>query len=146
MKGSRGVIEQIAALSQSEDCQMKMHWVRILIAGLAAEILLLLIFISFVQRYGRGTVSEIIVIGGSFAFTLLGALWVARKIELRFILHGILVGVVAVIVYVLMSLPDALSGEYPGNYWVAAVQGHTPKLLGGLVGGYIAGRRRTKAV
>ena len=124
---------------------MKIHWGRFVIAGLAAEILLILIFLSFVRLYGRGTASEAIVIGGSFLFMLLGALWVARKIESGFVLHGFLVGIVAVILYVIVSLPTVLRGEYPGSYWLAVVYGHTPKLLGGIVGGYIAGRRKPKA-
>ena len=77
---------------------------------------------------------------------LVGALWVGRGIESRFILHGFLVGVVAIVYYVIRSLPDALGGEYPMNYWLAALYGHTPKLLGGIVGGYVAGRRKTKTV
>ena len=124
---------------------MNINWGRILNAGLVSEILLLLVFQFFVQAYGRGIAARAIVIGGSFLFLLVGALWMGRKIESRFILHGFLVGVVAIVYYVIMSLPDVLSGEY-SNYWVIALWGHTPKLLGGIVGGYIAGRLKTKAV
>ena len=124
---------------------MKISWGRVVNAGLVAEILLLLVFQFFVQAYGRGIAARAIVIGGSFLFLLVGALWMGRKIESRFILHGFLVGVVAIVYYVIMSLPDVLSGEY-SNYWVIALWGHTPKLLGGIVGGYIAGRLKTKAV
>jgi putative membrane protein (TIGR04086 family) len=125
---------------------MKISWGRVVNAGLVAEILLLLVFQFFVQAYGSGIAARVIVIGGSFLFILVGALWMGRKIESRFILHGFLVGVVAIVYYVIRSLPGALNGEYPGNYWLAALFGHTPKLLGGIVGGYIAGRRKTKAV
>ena len=124
---------------------MNINWGRVVNAGLVAEILLLLVFQIFVQAYGRGIAARVIVIGGSFLFLLVGALWMGRKIESRFILHGFLVGVVAIVYYVIMSLPDVLSGEY-SNYWVIALWGHTPKLLGGIVGGYIAGRLKTKAV
>lgn len=123
---------------------MKIAWGRIVNAGLVAEILLLLIYQIVVSRYGRGTASTVIVVVGSFVFMLAGALWVGRKIESRFILHGFLVGVVAVAYYVIRSLPDVLSGQYQ-NYWLTALWGHTPKLLGGIVGGYLAGRRKTKA-
>ena len=124
---------------------MKINWGRVVNAGLVAEILLLLIYQFVVRGYGRGTASNVVVIAGCFLFMLVGALWVGRGIESRFILHGFLVGVVAIVYYVIRSLPDALSGEYPMNYWLAALYGHTPKLLGGIVGGYIAGRRKTKA-
>jgi len=123
---------------------MKIHWGRVLNAGLIAEILLLLIYEFVVQLYGRGTASTVVVLGGCFLFILLGALWVGRGIESRFILHGFLVGVVAVVYYVIRSLPGVFGGEYPMNYWLAFVYGHTPKLLGGIVGGYIAGKLKTK--
>ncbi|MBN2318324.1 MAG: TIGR04086 family membrane protein [Acidobacteria bacterium] len=119
---------------------MKINWGRVLNAGLVAEILLLLVYEFVVRLYGRGTASTVIVIGGCFIFMLVGALWAGRKIESRFILHGFLVGVVATAYYVIRSLPVVYDGEYPMNYWLAAVYGHTPKLLGGIVGGYIAGR------
>jgi len=125
---------------------MKINWCRIVNAGLVAEILLLLIYQFVVQLYGRGTAATVTVIGGCFLFMLLGALWVGRGIESRFILHGFLVGVVAIVYYVIRSLPVVFSGEYPMNYWLAALYGHTPKLLGGLVGGYLAGRRKWKTI
>jgi hypothetical protein len=103
-----------------------------------------LIYQLTVQWFGSGTASSVVVIGGCFVFMLVGALWVGRKIEARFILHGFLVGVVAVVYYFIRSLPDVISGEYPMNYWEAAVGGHTPKLLGGIVGGYIAGKLKNK--
>jgi hypothetical protein len=125
---------------------MKINWGRVVNAGLVAEILLLLVYEFVVQLYGRGTASTVTVIGGCFLFMLLGALWVGRKIESRFILHGFLVGVVAVVYYVIRSLPVVFSGEYPMNYWLAALYGHTPKLLGGIVGGFIAGRQKKKTI
>jgi len=124
---------------------MKINWGRVLNAGLVAEILLLLIYEFVVRLYGRGIASTVIVIGGCFLFMLLGALWVGRKIESRFILHGFLVGVVATVYQVIRSLPVVYDGEYPMNYWLAALYGHTPKLLGGIVGGYLAGRLKKKS-
>jgi hypothetical protein len=122
---------------------MKINWGRVLNAGLIAEILLLLIYQFVVQAYSSDIVANLIMILGSFIFMLLGALWVGRGIESRFILHGFLVGVVAVAYYVVRSLPRVVSGEY-ANYWVIALWGHTPKILGGIVGGYIAGKLRKK--
>ena len=123
---------------------MKINWGRVVNAGLVAEILLLLVYQLVVRAYGRGTASDIIVVGGCFLFMMVGALWVGRKIESRFIMHGFLVGVVAIVYYVIRSLPDVVGGEYPVNYWTAALYEHTPKLLGGLAGGYLAGRRKTR--
>ncbi|MEJ2112135.1 MAG: TIGR04086 family membrane protein [Acidobacteriota bacterium] len=121
---------------------MKIKWGRIVNAGLVAEILLFVAFQFLVLTVGRGTISENFVRIGSFIFMLVGALWVGRKIESRFMLHGFLVSVIAVIYYVVLTLPDVFSGQYPADYWQAAITGHTPKLLGGIVGGYLAGKRR----
>lgn len=121
---------------------MKINWGRILNAGLVAEILLILIYQFIVQLYGRGMVAAVFVIAGCFVFMLVGALWVGRKIESRYILHGFLVGIVAVIYYVVRTLPDVVSGQYVENYWLSALAGHTPKILGGMLGGYLAGRQK----
>ena len=42
---------------------------------------------------------------GSFVMCFLGALWVCRRIESHFILHGTLVGVVAALIYVALTVP-----------------------------------------
>jgi hypothetical protein len=120
---------------------MKIHWGRILNAGLVIEILFIGLYQIFTALYTKADlVNYAFVVIGSFVFMLLGALWVGRKIESHFVLHGLLVGVVAVVYYVIRSLPDALSGQYQ-NYLLWFFVGHTPKLLGGIVGGFIAGRK-----
>ena len=124
---------------------MKISWGRILNAGLIAEILLIGIYQIVAALYGHGNAAIITVIVGAIVFMMLGALWVGQKIESHFILHGFLVGVVAIIYYIIRSLPEALSGEYPMDYWLAVLLGHPPKLLGGIVGGYISGRRKKKS-
>ena len=119
---------------------MKMNWGRIVNAGLVLEILGIGIYQIFAALHGEANQADIIfVIIECFVLMLLGALWVGQKIESRFILHGFLVGVVATVYYIIRSLPDALSGQYE-NYLQWAILGHTPKLLGGIVGGYIAGK------
>ena len=128
---------------------MKVNWGRVLNAGLIAEILGILVYQVVAALYGHGNDGNAAIITGAvgvFVFMMLGALWVGRKIESRFILHGFLVGVVAIVYHdVTRSLPDILSGQYEWNYWLAALYGHTPKILGGMLGGYLAGRRRAKA-
>jgi hypothetical protein len=121
---------------------MKIHWVRIVVAGLVAELGLLVIYDLLIRLHLDSTVARLlVVIAGSFVFVLLGALWAARKSDAYFVLQGTLVGVAAVVVYILMTLPMVLRGHYPMNYWLAALVGHPPKLLGGVAGGFLAGRR-----
>ena len=69
---------------------MKINWGRVVNAGLVAEILLLLIYQFVVQAYDNDIAARVSVIGGSFLFMLVAALWMGRKIESRFILHGFL--------------------------------------------------------
>ena len=124
---------------------MKISWGRIVNAGLVAEILLFVAFQFLVLAVGRGTVSGNFVLIGSFIFMAVGAIWVGSKLESHFILHGFLVSIVAIIYYVALTLPDVFGGTYPTDYWEAAITGHTSKLLGGIVGGYLAGRMKKKS-
>jgi putative membrane protein (TIGR04086 family) len=123
---------------------MSIHWGRIVIAGLAAQIVSAILHL--ISRSFNSSLDFILIIIGGFVFTLLGALWVDRKIDSHFIFHGFLVGVVGVLLIVIVTLPLVFRGEYPMNYWLAAVYFHTPRLLGGIVGGYLAGRPKAKAV
>src|SRR5437879_10059210 len=64
----------------------------------------------------------------------LGALWVCRRIESHFILHGTLVGVVAALIYIALTRAQ----PEPLAYLVA----HALQLVGGACGGFVAQRRR----
>jgi hypothetical protein len=63
------------------------------------------------------------------------ALWVARGISSRFVLHGVLVGVVAALIYL------ALTRAQPEPF--AYVVAHVLKILGGAAGGLVGGRGRS---
>jgi len=67
----------------------------------------------------------------------LGALWVGRRIESSFILHGTLVGVVAALIYVALTRAQ----PEPFAYTVA----HALKLVGGACGGFVAQWRRSSS-
>jgi hypothetical protein len=71
---------------------------------------------------------------GSLVLCFLFAIWVGRGVESRFVLHGVLVGVVAMLIYL------ALTRLQPEPF--AYVIAHALKLLGGAGGGLVAGRRR----
>jgi putative membrane protein (TIGR04086 family) len=60
----------------------------------------------------------------------LGALWVGRRIESHFVLHGTLVGVIAALIYVSLTRAN----PEPFAYIVA----HALKLVGGAFGGFVA--------
>jgi hypothetical protein len=64
---------------------MKINWGRVLNAGLISEILLIGVYQIVAALYGHGNAAIITVIAGAFVFMMVGALWVGRKIESRFV-------------------------------------------------------------
>ena len=122
-----------------------MNWMRAIGGGILAELLLfvvlmpvVLIFFSMETLQNRDNLPlaiAIIVVAGSFVMPALMTQWVAKRATSRLVLHGLLVGFTAFVVY---ATPMVLAGEHqPPLYWAA----HAMKILGGLTGGYIAARR-----
>jgi hypothetical protein len=74
-----------------------------------------------------------VLVGGFLAELTVFAIWVSRRIESRFLMHGLLVGVVAALIY----LGLAWGQPQPLLYNIA----HGLKLVGGAAGGLIAARR-----
>jgi len=111
----------------------KIHWGRIVLGGLVAEVALIVAIVPIGLRLGD-TFLKYAAPPGSFVVCFLGALWVGRRIESRFVLHGLLVGVVAALFYLTLTRfqPEPL----------AYVIAHALKLAGGAVGGYVAQQRR----
>jgi putative membrane protein (TIGR04086 family) len=110
------------------------HWGRILLGGLLAEVALILAIVPLGLRLGDNFL-HYTAPPGSFVMCFLGALWVCRRIESHFILHGTLVGVVAALIYV------ALTRAQPEPF--AYIMAHALKLVGGASGGFVAQRRRS---
>jgi putative membrane protein (TIGR04086 family) len=112
----------------------RIHWGRILIGGLLAEVALILAIVPLGLRLGDNFL-HYTAPPGSFVMCFLGALWVCRRIESHFILHGTLVGVVAALIYVALTRAQS----EPFAYIVA----HVLKLVGGACGGFLAQGRRS---
>src|SRR5271163_443173 len=110
------------------------HWGRILLGGLLAEVALILAIVPLSLRLGENFL-HYTAPPGSFVTCFLGARWVCRRIEAHFILHGAMVGVVAALIYV------ALTRAQPEP--LAYVVAHALKLAGGACGGFVAQRRRS---
>ncbi len=89
--------------------RMKIHWKRIVVAGIWSELLLLAIFLPARQYAGPSffLIAFFDVVGTMF----LAGLWTARTIAARFLLHGVLVGVAANIVYVILR--ESMAGNIP---------------------------------
>jgi hypothetical protein len=115
----------------------QIHWIRVLIGGLLAEASVFAVVIPVLKLSGPHALLYAAP-PASLVMCFLFALWVGRQIESRFVLHGILVGVVATLLYVGLTLarPEPLA-------YLAA---HGLKILGGAGGGVVAGRRRAAAL
>jgi putative membrane protein (TIGR04086 family) len=111
-----------------------MRWGRALAGGLIAE-LLLIVAVMPGFAMGSETVVTWTAVSGAPIVTFLAALWVGRRLESRFVLHGALVGLAATLIYLVPVL--AVGQTQPAVYWV----GHGLKILGGAAGGMFAARR-----
>ncbi len=112
----------------------RIHWGRILLGGVLAEVAVILAIVPLGLRLGDNFL-HYTAPPGSFITCFLGALWVCRRIESHFILHGTLVGVVAALIYV------ALTRAQPEPF--AYILAHALKLAGGACGGLVAQVRRS---
>ncbi len=109
------------------------HWVRALIGGLLAEVAVIAVVVPLSLALGQNSMLYTAPVASLVACFLL-ALWVGRGLDSGFVLHGVLVGVVAVLIYL------ALTRARPEPF--AYVVAHVLKILGGAAGGFVAGRLR----
>ncbi|HEY6816847.1 MAG TPA: hypothetical protein VI168_15020 [Croceibacterium sp.] len=110
---------------------MAKYWKRIVLAGIAAE-LLYAVYIYYIapstqvayQPEGFAAVFALFVIGG---------LWAGRGIrDTSRLLAGVLVGLVGTAFYYVLQIPDILAGEQ--TYPAIALLNHGLKLAGGALG------------
>jgi putative membrane protein (TIGR04086 family) len=112
------------------------HWLRVLLGGFLAEVAVIAVVIPASLLLGKQVIPYVALLGSLLACFLF-AVWVGRRIGSQFILHGILVGVVATLLYVGLTLgrPEPLA-------YLAA---HGLKIIGGAAGGFVAGRQHGPA-
>lgn len=112
----------------------RIHWVRACIGGLLAELTVFAIVFPVRALFGQRTfLTSILVASAVMPFVF--AVWVCRRVESRFVLHGALVGIVAALFY----LGLAWGQPQPLLYKIA----HGLKVVGGLAGGVAASKRKT---
>jgi hypothetical protein len=109
----------------------RLHWGRACIGGIVAELTLFAIVFPVQHLFGpRAFLTSILA--GSALMPFLFALWVCRRVERGFLLHGAFVGIVAALFYLTL----ARGQPEPLLYKVA----HGLKVVGGMAGGLLASR------
>jgi hypothetical protein len=120
-------------MEDGETPSRKIHWGRILVGGFLAEALLIVLVIPVAMKWGQEPLLYLAP-AGSLALCFLFGLWVGRGVKSRFLLHGVLVGAVATVIYLVLT-------RLQPEPW-AYVAAHGLKLIGGASGGWMAGRGR----
>lgn len=126
----------------------RVHVLRIAAGAFFAEVSVLALFFLLLWIARLAGVPEIArpmtpldyadAMAGSFVSVFLFTLWVCRPVESDFILHGVLVGLTAILMFVALIFGVNKTFAEPPLYWVA----HGLKIAGGIAGGVVAGRRR----
>jgi hypothetical protein len=111
----------------------KIRWIRVLLGGFFAELLVFAVVFPTRALFGqRAFLASILIASAVLPF--LFALWVCRKVDSQFVLHGALVGLVAALIYVGL----AWGQPEPLFYKIS----HGRKVVGGTLGGVVASRRK----
>ena len=123
------------------------RWRLVLLAGFLAELSIFAIFFVLLRIAALAGVPELAApestldyidaMVSSFAAMFLFTLWVGKRIESGFVVHGALVGLVGVLLFTALIFGLSGSLAQPPLYVVA----HVLKILGGIAGGLVAQKR-----
>lgn len=113
---------------------MRIHWIRAIIGGVLSEVAVFAIVFPMRSLFGQRAFLASILIASAL-MPLWAALWVCRRVESNFVLHGALVGIAAALFYLAL----AWGQREPLLYIIA----HGLKIVGGIAGGLIASRGKT---
>jgi putative membrane protein (TIGR04086 family) len=114
------------------------RWGRIVAGGFLAEVALIVVAIPSLA-FGNQNILNWVAVIGSAVTSCAAAMWVARRVDSRFVVHGALTGLTAAVIYI--ALIVATGQTQPWIYWVA----HGLKIVGGAAGGMFAARRLANA-
>lgn len=127
------------------------HWGRVVAAAFLSEVAVLAIFFTLLlaaKLAGKpaiaspmSTLDYIDALVSSFVMVFLFTLWVGKRIESGFILHGALIGIVATLLFTVLWVSTTPAWSQPPLYMLA----HALKVLGGIAGGLVVARRRQRA-
>lgn len=114
---------------------MAKYWKRIIIAGIAVELLYAVYIYFLTPTELAGYKAEGLIVG--FVMFAIAGFWAARPVEAARIAAGAAVGIVGMLFYYALSIPTILAGEidFPLMAWV----NHGLKIAGGAAGAIVAG-------
>jgi len=113
---------------------MSIQWGRVVLAAFLMELVLFAIAIPLFLS-GAGRVLIYVVPPAALIATFAVTVWLGRKINSNFVLHGVLIGIVGTLMYVGLTRAQ----PEPWQYWLA----HALKVVGGAAGGMVLARRQT---
>src|SRR3984893_15887770 len=113
---------------------MSIQWGRVLLAAFVMELVLIAIAAPLFKS-GAGRVLVYVVPPAALIATFAITVWLGRRINSKFVLHGVLIGVVGTLMYVGLTRAQ----PEPWKYLVA----HALKIVGGGAGGMVLTRRQT---
>lgn len=120
------------------------RWGRALVGALLLELLLAIASVPFVALGHQDRLVDIILPATAVAGVLAG-IWVARRAE-RAVLNGAMVGVMAVLLYVVLAVIATLLRPEMADWGTTLspiyLATHCLKVVGGAVGGWLVARRR----
>jgi len=108
------------------------RWGWVLLGALLANVAVTLLIVPIALIDGQEHL-DYVAPPASFVGVLVVGYWIARKAPQRAVLHGLLVGVFAVLIYVPVLLADEIT--------FAHVLASALKVLGGVLGGFLVARR-----
>jgi hypothetical protein len=111
-----------------------MNWGRILVAAFLIELVLLAIAIPL-NLSGAGRVNLYVIPPAAFLATFAITVWLGRGIKSKFVLHGVLVGIVGTAIYVGLTRAQPEPWQYIGANML--------KVIGGAAGGMVLARRQS---
>ncbi len=112
---------------------MSIQWGRVLLAAFLMELILFAIAVPLFLS-GAGRVLVYVVPPAALIATFATTVWLGRKITSKFVLHGVLIGVVGTLMYVGLTRAE----REPWQYLFA----HGLKVVGGAAGGMVLARRQ----
>ena len=113
---------------------MSIQWGRVLLAAFLMELILFAIAIPlFLSGLGRALVY--VVPPTAFIATLAVTLWLGRGFKSKFVLHGVLIGIIGTLMYIALTRAQ----PEPWQYWLA----HALKVVGGAAAGMLLAGRQT---